>query len=311
MRLALNDLPIGSKTADDRLLEQLGDLSARLDEESDELLKAFSTEEDSEAEPDEADPDESNFGVVYVRDIDADHAVGYLRYHCSGKIYRIDGLYVLPEYRRKCIGYLMMRRFYEVCRREKAIKINLGCIASNRLALAFYKNEGYKISDTTYLLTACGKTLKKSSLNVEERDFTKDEFESIWKAMSSFLDRQTNLPEEIEFLRFYYAESKSLKPFSICSIDGFDYAFFVCQKDHELYLVASTVHPDALGDDLLNDLAAALLQYAKKRKLKAVCVADIHFPLGLGARSEMWTEVGHTLYRMASDLHPQPSNLKI
>ena len=308
MKLTVGILPVGGRTADVRLLEQLEEMSLKLDEESEELLPAAAESEDEEAlnvQPEGKKP----FGVIYVKDLDEDRTVGCLKYVPTGSVCRIESLYVDKEYRRKCIGYVLMKKLYGICLESGIAKINLGCIAANSGGIAFYESEGFKVSDASYIL--CRSDEKTSVPPLQEREFSEDDFSRIWNGMLSYLDREVNLPEEVESVRSYYADSQEFRPFSICTADGDEFAVFARRGDDELYVAASTLDPKNLDRKHLDGIAASLLQYAEGKKMKNVCVADIHLPPNLGKISGRWKEVGLTFFKMASDLKPKKSKLRI
>ena len=112
-------------------------------------------------------------------------------------------------------------------------------------------------------------------------------------------------------VREWYDNRKMFRPFSICSFEKFECVVFAHCRDSELYIPAFNMNPDDLNKDILDGLASTLLQYAKKMKMQQVCIADIHLPANLDKISDQWKRVGCTCYKMASDLKPQVSNLKI
>lgn len=310
MKITIQELSIGSRTADEKLLEELDELSMKLDSESDELLATFSSGDDYDETPDFG-PNRSHFGIIYAKDLDTDKAVGYLRYTPSSNVYRIDGLYVEKEYRRHCIGYCLMRNFNELCQRQNVAKVNLGCIASNKSAIEFYMNEGYRISDATYILSQSSVKNEASKLQFKEKLFCINEFDRVWNEMKSFLNKEINLEGEVDQLRAYYMQNKNLEPVAICSIDRFECAVLGSKKDSELYVIATNIPPEALTKDFLDGMALAFLQYARTKKMKQVCIADIHLPFDLGRTSDCWKEVGYTFFKLASDFQPRKSNLRI
>lgn len=313
MKLTIGSLPVGSRTADNRLLDQLQELAEKFDAESDSLLSAVEASNGEEDSAEERPKQKREpFGVVYARDADADRTVGYLKYvpMAGGKLYRIEGLYVEKEYRRKCIGYSLMKAFYGIFKEGGGAKINLGCIAANEEGMAFYANEGYRVSDAAYILDGSGGRQKKS-LSVEERDFTEEEFSRIWNEMAACLDIDVNLPEEVGMMRSWYDDSPSFKPFSICSLGGIECAVFRHSRDSELYVPVISADPSELDQEALDGIALALLQYAKKKGIQQVCVADIHLPADLDRMSACWKKVGCTLFKTAQDLKPKKTNLKI
>lgn len=309
MRLTIKELPVGSSTTNEKLLDELSELSMKLDSESDELLAAFSADNSSEAN-EECSCVRRHFGVVYAKDLDKDKTVGYLKYTPTNDVYRIDELYVEKEYRRNCIGFCLMRTFDDLCRRCKVAKINLGCIATNKSAIAFYKDRGYRISDATYILKHSSGKSEHRKFEVKEKTFSINEFERVWNEMKSFLNKEINLDNEVERLREYYIENRNLEPLAICSIGQYEFVVFKSQKDLELYVIASSVPLEELTKDFLDEVASAFLRYAKLKKMKQVVVADVHFPFNLGKTSDCWEEVGYTFFKMASDLQKKASNLK-
>ena len=143
MKLTIGSLQPGSHTADEKLLDQLQELSLKLDEETNQLLDSISADvEDKEEKEDSAEP-RNHFGVVYARDLDTSRAIGYLKYVPYESVFRIEELYVDKDFRRKCIGYSLMKEFYKICLERNALKINLGCVATNSEGMAFYASEGY------------------------------------------------------------------------------------------------------------------------------------------------------------------------
>lgn len=310
MKLVIGTLPVGSHTTDERLLDQLEELSVKLDEESEILLNAVTASGNEDDAGASGENERKPFGVVYARDLDAGKAVGYLKYVPMGSVCRIESLYVDKEYRRKCIGYSMMKSFYCICRENSAAKINLGCIAGNKEGNAFYESEGYRISDASYVLCRT-EDAKNAGLPMQERCFNEKDWNRIWNEMAAYLDKEVNLPEELEMLRTYYASSSSYRPLSICSFEDFECAVFSHSRDAELLVPAFNVDPSRLDKRLLNGIAASLLRYAEEKGCKQVCISDIHLPSTLSETSSCWKRVGYTYYRMASDLRPKKSNLKI
>ena len=312
MKLAVSSIPAGSGTNDDALINQLAGLSLKLDEESDLLLNALMPSDGKkENAGTESESRKTPFGVVYARDLDADKAVGYLRYAPMGSVYRIEELYVDREYRRRCIGYSIMKEFYGICKRGNAVKINLGCIASNKEALAFYANEGFRISDASYVLRKPDGKANDAPAPMRKGAFSEDKCGRIWSGMAAYLDRSVNLPEEAEMLREYYADRNSYKPVSICSFDGFECIVLQDVHYNELHVPAFSIDPSILDKALLDGIALALLQYTKKSRMKQVCIADVHLPSELDKVSQYWKRIGCTCFKMVSDLTPKKSSLKI
>ncbi len=312
MRLTIASIPAGSRT-DDLLANQLAELSLKLDEESDLLLNALMPPDGDEEENAgvESGCRKTPFGVVYAKDLDAGRAVGYLRYAPMGSVYRIEELYVDREYRRRCIGYSLMKELYGICKRDNVVKINLGCIASNKEALAFYANEGFRISDASYVLCEPDGKAKDAPVPMRKGAFDEDRCGRILSGMEAYLDRSVNLPEETAMLRERYADRNSYKPVSICSFDGFECIVLHDVRCNELHVPAFSIDPSILDRTLLDGIALALLQYAKKSRMKRVCVSDIHLPSALDEVSQYWKRIGCTCFKMVSDLAPKPSNLKI
>lgn len=310
MKLVVGTLPVGSHTADERLLDQLEELSVKLDEESEILLNAVTASGNEDDADGNAEIERNPFGVVYARDLDADKTVGYLKYEPMGSVCRIESLYVDKEYRRKCIGYGMMKSFYGICRESNAAKINLGCIAGNKEGNAFYESEGYRISDASYVLCRT-EDKKNTGLPMQERCFDEGDWSRIWNEMTAYLDKEVNLPEELEMLRTYYASSSSYRPLSICSFEDFECAVFVHSRDAELHVPAFNVDPSKLDKRLLDGIASSLLRYAEEKGCEQVCISDIHLPSTLDEVSACWKKVGYSYYKMASDLRPKKSNLRI
>lgn len=309
MKLTIGSLHPGSHTTDDALLDQLQELSQKLDEETDQLLDSISADVEDKEEKEESTEPGKHFGVVYARDLDTGRVIGYLKYIPSESVFRIEELYVDKNFRRKCIGYSLMKEFYKICRERNALKINLGCVAANSEGMAFYASEGYKISDATYILAGNEKDVKR--LPIRCREFDEASWNRIWNEMTLYLDKSVNLPEEIEMVREWYDNRKMFRPFSICSFEKFECVVFAHCRDSELYIPAFNMNPDDLNKDILDELASTLLQYVKKMKMKQVCIADIHLPANLDKISDQWKKIGCTCYKMASDLKPQVSNLKI
>lgn len=311
MKLTVSSIPAGTGTNDDALVNQLANLSLKLDEESDLLLNAVMPSDGEEDAGVERESRKVPFGVVYARDLDAGKAVGYLRYAPMGSVYRIEELYVDREYRRKCIGYSLMKAFYGICKRENAVKINLGCIASNKEALAFYASEGFRVSDASYVLCRPDGKAKNAPAPMRKSAFNEDECGRIWNGMAAYLDRSVNLPEEAEMLREYYADSSSYRPVSICSFDGFKCIVLRDVRYAELFIPAFNADPIILDEAILDGIAEALLRYAKKEHMKRVCISDVHFPSALDETSRYWKKIGCTCFKMVSDIDPKPSTLKI
>lgn len=303
MKLTIASLPAGSQTDDSSLLEQLQGLSFKLDEECESLLPEVPARNDGADAL--ADASVKPFGVVYARDLDAGSAVGYLKYVPDGSICRIEGLYVDREYRRKCIGYSLMKAFYGICRKEGFAKISLGCIASNEAAMAFYASEGYRVSSASYILCRKDEKSAKKRLPISERKFTEDDFCRLWSkacSLAGISDDESGL--------LYQHYVSGFDPVAICSADGFECAVLAHRTDSELYVPVIDADPKAMNQEFLDSLADALVQYAESKGFYQICVTDVHLPADLDGTSSCWKRAGCTLCKLADDLRPKKPALR-
>jgi len=75
-------------------------------------------------------------------------AVYFIAYYTwVGKSLYLDDLYVKPEFRRRKVGSLLLRRVFEVARRERCQRLRLQVLDWNKGAIDFYRRCGGSISD--------------------------------------------------------------------------------------------------------------------------------------------------------------------
>ena len=75
-------------------------------------------------------------------------AVYFFAYYTwVGKSLYLDDLYVGPEYRRKKVGSMLLKRVFELARREKCKRLRLLVLDWNKDAISFYKVHGGTISN--------------------------------------------------------------------------------------------------------------------------------------------------------------------
>ncbi len=64
-----------------------------------------------------------------------------------GKTLYLEDLYVKPEYRRKKVGTMLLRKIFKLAKYENCKRVRWQVLSWNKDAIAFYKKHGAKISD--------------------------------------------------------------------------------------------------------------------------------------------------------------------
>lgn len=85
-------------------------------------------------------------GLFFAAEVDS-HAVGTVMAGYDGHRGWIYSLAVLPEYRRREIGTLLMDTALEALTQRGCIKVNLQVVAGNDQVLSFYEAYGFSVED--------------------------------------------------------------------------------------------------------------------------------------------------------------------
>lgn len=96
---------------------------------------------------------EKEYFNCYVAETDDLKIIGYATYIFSyytwvGKSLYMDDLYVLPEYRGKGIGTLLIRKVIDYARETKCHRLRWQVSSWNAKAIVFYKSLGAVINET-------------------------------------------------------------------------------------------------------------------------------------------------------------------
>lgn len=94
---------------------------------------------------------EKKFFGSFVADDDG-KIVGYAIYFFAyytwvGKSLYLEDIYMKPEFRNKKIGSMLLRKVFELARRENCKRIRWQVLRWNKNAIGFYKKRGAAISD--------------------------------------------------------------------------------------------------------------------------------------------------------------------
>ena len=68
-------------------------------------------------------------------------------YTWVGKSLYLDDLYVRPEYRRKKVGTMLLKRVFEFAKQENCKRLRWQVLGWNRDAISFYEKHGATIDD--------------------------------------------------------------------------------------------------------------------------------------------------------------------
>ena len=134
-------------------VEQVMELVLRLKRLNAEFDSTFDVAEDSGDEIKQhlidAAKDQKNF-IVLVG-VDGQKIVGIIKVDLHGRIYykpkteaRIVEFYIMPEYRRKNLGRMLMNEVYDELNKKGIRLVTAEFPALNLIALDFYKKIGYR-----------------------------------------------------------------------------------------------------------------------------------------------------------------------
>ena len=97
--------------------------------------------------------EQNDFINCYVARDPNNQIIGYTNYSIIyyswvGKSLYLDDLYVIPSFRGKGIGKILMNKVFDIARKEKCNRVRWQVSRWNSKAIEFYKKIGARIDDT-------------------------------------------------------------------------------------------------------------------------------------------------------------------
>jgi GNAT superfamily N-acetyltransferase len=119
-----------------------------------ELIKGLATFENAQAavknSVDQMRREKESFGS-FVAEKDGEivgAAIYFFAYYTwVGRSLYLDDLYVRPEYRRKKVGSMLLRKVFELAKQENCKRLRWQVLGWNKDAISFYEKHGATISD--------------------------------------------------------------------------------------------------------------------------------------------------------------------